>query len=185
MSELDNKTKVKELFRTTFSKTANNLKEHLAAEPRNIDEIDATWDLLQSKFEELGVLDGAIFELLLTTASEEDLEMEIERRDEYFKKFSELRATMYKIKVNATQGLRSVESQSDAGTGNSKASGVMSGKRKFKLPHIEFKPYDGSIKGWLAFWAQFRKIHEDVSIDDNGKIEYLLQIMYVGVVPDN
>ncbi|KAJ8918512.1 hypothetical protein NQ315_015217 [Exocentrus adspersus] len=35
--------------------------------------------------------------------------------------------------------------------------------------------YNSDVKGWLSFWAQFRKIHEDEDIDDNDKIEYLIQ----------
>ncbi|XP_072401667.1 uncharacterized protein [Diabrotica undecimpunctata] len=48
------------------------------------------------------------------------------------------------------------------------------------LPTIEFKKYDGSIKGWLAFWVQFKKIHEDESIDCHDKIEYLIQATVPG-----
>lgn len=49
------------------------------------------------------------------------------------------------------------------------------GRCKFKLPKIEFKRFNGDIRDWLSFWAQFKKIHEDVEIDDHDKIEYLIQ----------
>ena len=35
--------------------------------------------------------------------------------------------------------------------------GNASGKRKFKLPRIEFKLYDGYIKGWFPFGHGFRR----------------------------
>lgn len=53
----------------------------------------------------------------------------------------------------------------------------MAGRRKFKLPKIEFKKFGGEIKDWLSFWGQFKKIHEDEEIDDQDKIEYFVQTM--------
>lgn len=47
--------------------------------------------------------------------------------------------------------------------------------RKFRLPPIEFKYYDGNIKDWLSFWAQFKKVHDDLDIDEYDKIECLIQ----------
>ncbi|KAF2894362.1 hypothetical protein ILUMI_11811, partial [Ignelater luminosus] len=51
--------------------------------------------------------------------------------------------------------------------------------RKFKLPVIEFKQFDGDVRHWLSFWAQFKKIHEDLDIDLN-KISYLIQATLPG-----
>ncbi|GBO40560.1 hypothetical protein AVEN_251017-1 [Araneus ventricosus] len=48
-------------------------------------------------------------------------------------------------------------------------------KRKFKLPKIELKKFDGDAKNYLTFWRQFRKIHEDSSIPNEDKFQYLLQ----------
>ncbi|GBM65297.1 hypothetical protein AVEN_15377-1 [Araneus ventricosus] len=48
-------------------------------------------------------------------------------------------------------------------------------KRKFKLPKIELKKFDGDAKDYLIFWSQFRKIHEDASIPNEDKFQYLLQ----------
>ncbi|KAF2889737.1 hypothetical protein ILUMI_16436, partial [Ignelater luminosus] len=54
------------------------------------------------------------------------------------------------------------------------------GNRKFKLPVIEFKQFDGDVRHWLSFWAQFRKIHQDLDIDLNNKISYLIQATLPG-----
>ena len=35
--------------------------------------------------------------------------------------------------------------------------------------------FDGNPKNWLQFWAQFKTIHEDSSIEDAFKFQYLLQ----------
>ncbi|GBN60687.1 hypothetical protein AVEN_5640-1 [Araneus ventricosus] len=55
----------------------------------------------------------------------------------------------------------------------------LSEKRKFKLLKIELKEFDGDAEDYLIFWSQFRKIHEDASIPNEDKFQYLLQ----GVVP--
>ncbi|GFT06890.1 DUF1758 domain-containing protein [Trichonephila clavipes] len=47
-------------------------------------------------------------------------------------------------------------------------------KRKFKLPKIELKKFNGDPKEFLAFWSQFKKIH-DSSIAEENKMQYLLQ----------
>lgn len=48
-------------------------------------------------------------------------------------------------------------------------------KRKFRLPKIELKNFDGNVKNWIGFWGQFLKIHEDKEIDFEDEFEYLLQ----------
>ena len=48
-------------------------------------------------------------------------------------------------------------------------------KRKFQLPTLEFKKFGGDVKDWLTFWGQFKKIDEDLEMDDADKFQYLLQ----------
>ncbi|GFT39838.1 DUF1758 domain-containing protein [Trichonephila clavipes] len=48
-------------------------------------------------------------------------------------------------------------------------------KRSFKLPKIELKKFSGEAKDFLAFWSQFQKIHNDKSIAEEDKMQYLLQ----------
>ncbi|GFW20520.1 uncharacterized protein TNCV_4547871 [Trichonephila clavipes] len=50
-------------------------------------------------------------------------------------------------------------------------------KRSFKLPKIELKKFSGEAKDFLAFWGQFQKIHNDKSIAEEDKMQYLLQSM--------
>ncbi|GBN84030.1 hypothetical protein AVEN_31323-1 [Araneus ventricosus] len=50
-------------------------------------------------------------------------------------------------------------------------------KRKFKLPKIELMKFTGDAKECLSFWRQFRKIHEDTSIPNEDKMQYLLQVV--------
>jgi len=44
----------------------------------------------------------------------------------------------------------------------------------------QFKKFDGTIKDWVSFWAQFRKIDENQEIDLADKVEYLIQATVSG-----
>ncbi|GBM87313.1 hypothetical protein AVEN_169949-1 [Araneus ventricosus] len=51
----------------------------------------------------------------------------------------------------------------------------LSEKRTFKPPKIELKKFNGDAKEYLIFWSQFRKNHEDTSIPNEEKMQYLLR----------
>ena len=53
-------------------------------------------------------------------------------------------------------------------------------RKKFKLPTIEIVKFSGNVRDWLQFWNQFRKIHEDNTIDNEDKFQYLLQSVEAG-----
>ncbi|GFY42640.1 uncharacterized protein TNIN_383241 [Trichonephila inaurata madagascariensis] len=46
--------------------------------------------------------------------------------------------------------------------------------RKFRLPKLELKKFDGDAKDYLSFWSQFQKIHDDRSIPEEDKMQYLI-----------
>ncbi|GFY28827.1 uncharacterized protein TNCV_4719601 [Trichonephila clavipes] len=46
--------------------------------------------------------------------------------------------------------------------------------RKFKLPKLELRKFGGDPKEFLSFWSQFQKIHDDGSIPDEDKMQYLV-----------
>ncbi|GBM54905.1 Retrovirus-related Pol polyprotein from transposon TNT 1-94 [Araneus ventricosus] len=43
--------------------------------------------------------------------------------------------------------------------------------------------YDGNPREWLNFWTEFQKIHEDASIDERHKYQYLIQSTVPGSTP--
>ncbi|GFT01966.1 integrase catalytic domain-containing protein [Trichonephila clavipes] len=47
--------------------------------------------------------------------------------------------------------------------------------RILPLPKIELKKFVGNAKEHLTFWSQFKKIHEDESLPNEDKFQYLLQ----------
>ncbi|GFX11763.1 DUF1758 domain-containing protein [Trichonephila clavipes] len=50
-------------------------------------------------------------------------------------------------------------------------------KRKFKLPKIQLKKFNGDPKEFLAFGSQLKKIHDGSSNAEEDKIQYLLQFV--------
>ncbi|KAJ8963176.1 hypothetical protein NQ318_018641 [Aromia moschata] len=176
--ELETKKKSRKVLRSSFTRQANELEVLLNAETPVVESVKVLWELLQSKHEELGILDHAVYDLMLDSAAEAELESEIEAHDAYLKKFTTLKVRYEKLFDDAE--MAKAESSRSSSTGQGLHINETTGKRKFKLPPLEFKHYDGSIKDWLAFWSQFKKIHEDESIDDHDKIEYLIQATVAG-----
>lgn len=44
-----------------------------------------------------------------------------------------------------------------------------------RLPMITFTQFSGELTDWLRFWHQFKRIHEDESLEDADKFQYLIQ----------
>lgn len=175
MSDVERKKKNRKVQRTSFTKTANELEVLLKCEQPDINAVEVSWECLKPKFDVLRISDGDIYDCLLESASEEELVADLDICDQYVKRFTGMRIKCEKL----LQELDEEMSQRSRASGSTDREQV-TGKRKFKLPNIEFKHYDGNIKGWLSFWAQFKKIHEDPQIDENDKIEYLLQATIPG-----
>lgn len=53
-------------------------------------------------------------------------------------------------------------------------------KTKLRLPKLQIAKFSGNLKEWLPFCSQFRKIHEDDSMDSECKFVYLLQSIEPG-----
>ncbi|GFW83057.1 uncharacterized protein TNCV_4604841 [Trichonephila clavipes] len=52
---------------------------------------------------------------------------------------------------------------------------VTSSSSSLRLPKIQFQPFSRELRDWLRFHNQFKIIHEDESIDDGNKFQYLIQ----------
>lgn len=156
--------------RSVFTKNSNDL-EQLINDDGDITEIKAQYDLLSGKSDTLKILDEQVYTLLLEDdkITEEDLVKELESREHYRRRY-----VVLQIKFN--EYLAKKEHKNENMEQISSTSSLrQEGKRNFKLPVIQFKTFDGNIKDWLPFWAQFSKVHDDQNIDLNDKVEYLLQ----------
>ena len=170
---MDQKKKHCKVLRTTFTKFAKELDELLSMSGREVRLIKVSQDILQQKKDELKQVDSEIYNLLLDEdAREEDLLAEMESSDSYLKRFTELN-------MHCDEYLQPKPTDPVDDEVASVASGTsvynIPGRRKFKLPTLEFKKFDGNIKDWLPFWSQFQKVHVDTEIDLNDKVQYLFQ----------
>ncbi|KAJ8973582.1 hypothetical protein NQ317_011836 [Molorchus minor] len=175
---MEQKKKHRKVLRTTFTKSAKELDELLSTPEGELRLIKVSLDILRQKIEDLKQVDSEIYNLLLDDdASEGDLLAEMEASDSYIKKFTDLNSRCEgRMQPKWTDAVENeVASVISNGTVNSR-----SGRRKLKLPTLEFKKFDGNIKEWLPFWSQFQKVHEDPDIDLNDKVEYLIQAMVPG-----
>lgn len=162
--------KNRKVLRTLFTKNSKEL-EQLIAQKTELSDIKVSCALLSEKSEKLKVLDEQLYALLLEPASEEDLLAEMETCETYNKIFVSLNTKVLDISpYDGDDGPSNNSVISETGNTNNDR-----GKRKFKLPTIAFKTFDGNIKDWLPFWSQFSKVHEDPDIDLNDKVEYLIQ----------
>lgn len=175
-NELEIKRKSRKVQRALFTRVFNDLNVLLTVERPVLDNIKITFELLTSKYDDLRMLDNEIYGIILEDASEKELEDEMITCDSYKVKYSG--SKLQYRKMCEDEDAENIERRSESGRGSSVEENQ--GRRKFKLPHIQFKHYDGSVKDWLAFWAQFKKIHEDSTIDDHDKIEYLIQATLPG-----
>lgn len=168
--DLEIKKKGRKVLRASFTRCCTEL-ETVLAEPTEdqLQKAQVLQELLTGKLAELQVKDAEIFEaMLVCDVEEEDLIKEKDMCDTYLKRAKTLELCYLK--------LRKVDSpQLDALNESASSIAAITGKRKFKLPVIQFKKFDGNIKDWLSFWAQFKKIHEDIEMDPADKIEYLIQ----------
>lgn len=175
---MDRLKKSRSVVRSTFTKVFHGLEDILKAEEQDVVKLQAQFEILESKHEELKGLDNQINEeMLASDATEEDMVIDINKADEYTTLFNEV-----KIKVNKViKSCNDLESNCSNGTYHSQVSVgrvsqvVNSQQRKFKLPFLELKKFDGNLINWLQFWAQFSKIHNDSDIANEDKFQYLLQ----------
>lgn len=158
------------VYRSLFTKVLNTLESLL--EENNVLKLKAQLTMLETKYAELSKLDKEIYEALLETdTSEEDLINEVTKADEYANAFNEMT-----IKVNniiLSQNNDHISCASELGSVENNSSCTK--QRKFKLPLLQLKKFDGNLLNWLQFWAQFSKIHNDDDIVDEDKFQYLLQ----------
>lgn len=156
----------------TFTKIAKELRE-LLSNPESADRlIKTSQHILQQKINDLRRVDNEIYELLLSAdVSEDELIVEMESTDNYVKHFTELNFLYEEtMQTRLRRGAKD-----EVNTARSDSSTRHSGRRKFKLPTLELKKFDGNIKNWLPFWSQFQKVHEDSEIDLSDKVQYLIQ----------
>ncbi|KAH1008128.1 hypothetical protein HUJ05_008711 [Dendroctonus ponderosae] len=159
MTEIETKKKCRKVIRSSFTRTANELEPLLLTTVCE-DTTRVVWELLSGKHYELKVLDRKLFELLLENATEDELESELEGRELYFIRFTALRSRWEKL-----DGASRIPQDREPYARSASTAGSLESSE-----HTD----------WLAFWAQFKKVHEDPFIDPNDEIEVLIQATVSG-----
>ncbi|GFW08702.1 uncharacterized protein TNCV_2777201 [Trichonephila clavipes] len=153
------KTQRKSL-RTSFTLSAKVIEEELMKEVPDVDELSILKMQISDKFSRLEKCQRDISNIILKEETDElAYEEDFMKAEIYGDRFSELFfcAKIERLSVKETEKKEVHE------------------KRKFKLPKIELKKFDGNAKEYLTFWGQFKKIHEDESLPNEDKFQYLLQ----------
>ncbi|GFS63227.1 DUF1758 domain-containing protein [Trichonephila clavipes] len=144
-------------LRTAFSLSLKKIETELIKENIDMNQLSILKTQFMDKFQRLNTCQNQISEQLLDTedAMQEYLD-DMEAAENYRDLYIEM-CTRVDLKVRETIVPTETE------------------KRSFKLPKIELKKFSGEAKDFLAFWSQFQKIHNDKSITEEDKMQYLLQ----------
>ncbi|XP_071582019.1 uncharacterized protein [Temnothorax nylanderi] len=172
--------------RTAFTRAVNDLAATLtgtATRPVNKEEIIVFLQVLEERHEKLLEANEVLMTCMHETegVTDEAIATEDATNDEYKRKF--LRARLAAMNAMGTPVMAAPNANrpvTDGVDARIRAQ-VPDQTNQIKLPKIELKRYDGDIKEWLRFWSQFKKIHENATIDRETKFQYLLQAM----VPDS
>ncbi|GBN53656.1 hypothetical protein AVEN_106185-1 [Araneus ventricosus] len=143
---------------TTFTICAKSIEDELIKEAPNVNQLSISKAQIEDKFTRLEKCQTEITNLTLKdTDAERAYEEDFLSAEKCRDRFSELCAQIQRLSMKETE----IKEFSE--------------KRKFKLRKIELKKFTGDAKEYLSFWSQFRKIHEDTSIPNEDKMQYLLQ----------
>ncbi|KAF2897931.1 hypothetical protein ILUMI_08246, partial [Ignelater luminosus] len=174
----------KKVKRSAFTKSVKNLEELLAVEEKEWHSIEVTWELIKEYYTAVQVSEEKVYVALQEAdVDEKVLEEELDVKGEYYKTYTSARLRIEDLERQLRCGMQPVACGTTVVSEVSQSRYQLpdsQGNRKFKLPVIEFKQFDGDVRHWLSFWAQFKKIHEDLDIDLNGKISYLIQATLPG-----
>ncbi|XP_054721255.1 uncharacterized protein LOC129231033 [Uloborus diversus] len=149
-------------LRASFTLSMKKIEAELLKEITGSDELLILRNQISNKFKRLDDCQSIISELLLKDKNAEEAYYEdCEEAENYRDKFIQI-CSLLDLKFENVQRNGNIS------------------KRNFKLPTIELKKFNGEAREFLNFWSQFKKIHEDQGIDNEDKMQYLIQSMEHG-----
>ncbi|KAI5753166.1 hypothetical protein M8J77_024212 [Diaphorina citri] len=174
--------KERTVLRSSLTKASSKVQSILSKE--RLDDGDketlySNMELMNLRYDELGTKDAAIRQLLAEDDGVDDATLvdEQEKVDFY--------TTLY-LQVKKQVGRLNDEDLPNDGSiqTNHGTSSVVehAGATKVKLPVLKLKEFNGELKEWLPFWAQFKKVHENPEMADVDKLGYLSMAMVKGSV---
>ncbi|GFU95195.1 uncharacterized protein TNCV_4139791 [Trichonephila clavipes] len=133
------KTQRKSL-RASFTLSAKVIEEELMKKVPDVDELSILKMQISDKFSRLEKCQRGISNIILKEETDElAYEEDFMKAEIYRDRYSELCANIERLSVKETDRKEVPE------------------KRKFKLPKMELKKFDGNAKEYLTFWSQFKK----------------------------
>ncbi|KAI5755331.1 hypothetical protein M8J77_016036 [Diaphorina citri] len=165
-------------LRTSFTNTKKAIEVLLQeTESRHkCEKLEAHVQLLDLRIESISNKDAQITELLYDSEadfSQDVLEEEQSKVDHYQLEF----LTVKKLVESHLVKVPEVGSEVLSNHACAQA-------QQFKLPVLQLKKFDGTLKDWLPFWSQFSKIDQDQSMSDIDKMGYLCMSMIPGSPAD-
>ncbi|OXA64745.1 hypothetical protein Fcan01_02995 [Folsomia candida] len=171
---MDRLKKQRTPIRAMMTRTVNELDEEMTKEDRDKDVLIVKLKKLIELTDTVLDLDKQVLDAILDNEelTEEDYLEESRSIEGYNDKCRFVRHKVEKF-------LGPERSASPTNSSYSTASGGLL-KKNYKLPKIELMKFDGEIKNWLEWWAQFKKIDEDEDLHVTDKFHYLVQSMVSG-----
>ncbi|UYV76227.1 hypothetical protein LAZ67_13003093 [Cordylochernes scorpioides] len=157
-----------------LTRSLKNTEEFLSGTPPiPVEDIEYNREIIEETHSELLVIQGKIRDFMLTSdVSEEELEQDDEEALQYTQRYKKIyKKCLALVEPRITASSPTTSEVSFASSSH---------HRTVKLPKIELKKFTGEIKDWLGWWAQFNKIHVDLTLEDSDKFQYLVQSMSPG-----
>lgn len=176
---MDRLKKARRPVRASITKLLNDVTAELQKDEPSRNVLECSLLKLEDVSLKLGEFDQQVLDKLLDDDTEEDVyEAEYADIDSYQDKVRDIRIMIKKVISPNTSRSGSPAPSTYSTAASETPSGNQT--RNYKLPKIEIKKFDGQLKNWLGFWSQFKKIHEDATLHDSDKFQYLVQSMVTG-----
>jgi hypothetical protein len=168
-------------LRRKFTESLNKLELLFASTNKDssaVDEINQEFVKCNDKASRLFLFDDKINNLLFSQENqdEKELEKEYDLTESYRDKWNSLVYKKEELGQNKPRSSNNVIDSNDRADFNIIAESDKSHlDKRYRLPKLEINKFDGSIKQWISFWAQFKRIDESTDLDNEEKFQYLLQ----------
>jgi len=156
-----------EVRRSSFKRICDETFRALQSPGPDIFELKSKLDVLEEKMKTLKDLDNELINTLIENdGNDEDVDSEILKSDEILIRYKNFK---FKIEDHLQRASTLADDVDDAHTS------IAEENKRYKLPKIELKKFNSDIREWLSFWSQFKRIHEDSSLPNEDKFQYLIQ----------
>lgn len=166
------------LHRIAFDRMYKTIENEIRLPEPNLYIIQGHIPCLQEKMNILIQLDKEMLELLLESdVNEEDIDNELNYSDTYKTRFNVMNVEIEDLAKKRTAGTelyQNITSSCSYHCPSRPSENESKSSYNLTLPKLELFKFSGDIKDWLTFWSRFRRIHEDESIMNEDKFQYLV-----------